>query len=299
MRLTEIETEENLKLNAPVLEEEVELIDYLRVIWKRRKLILIGTLFCVAVAGIVSSLLPPVYEATAQIRIGRVWDKEIENPYLTKDLIGSDAFLARVIKQLNLPTTPYKIKKAKTIEIEVLEGGAAGQKVPLLLDIRTHSHDPQQAVDIANTVSRLLIEDHQRRFEEKLKEYQAYEKETARQVARVEEQITDLEGLIKKQSLNPSVNAPSVILLQAQLEQKNVQLLNFQKELKDTRINNISSIVTENTQLVGPPVLPNDHVNSRVKLNMAVAGVLGLFTILILAFFLEYLERVWIREGRA
>lgn len=277
-------------------EGEVELIDYLRVIHNRRKMIISVTVIAVFTAGIVSLFLPPRYEASAQIRIGRVWDKEIENPYLVSEVVGSDAFLARVIEHLNLSTTPYKMKKDKVIEAQVLEGGAMGQKLPLLLSIHTHSTDPQRAVAIGNTVSRFLIEEHQRRFEEKLTQYQIYEKDLEREVTRIDTEITDLEKMIKAQQLRPSVNAPSVILLQAQLEQKNVQLLNFKKELKDTKINNTSSIITENTKLVAPPVLPVDHVNPNTKLIISVAGTLALFITLVMSFFLEYLDKIRLRE---
>lgn len=260
-------------------------------------LIVLGTFFSIIVAGGISFILPPVYEASAQVRIGRVWDKDMENPYLTKEMVGSDAFLNRVIGQLNLPTTPYQMKKRKTVEVDVLEGGAVGQKFPLLLGIRVRSNDPQQAMDISNMVSHLLIEEHQRRFDEKLKEYVNYEKEMEREVSRIEEQITDLDKMIKKQLLNPSVNAPSVILLQAQLEQKTAQLLGFKKELRDTRINNSSSLVTESSKLIAPPVLPTDQINPRIKLNMAMAGMLGFFTSLLIGFFLGYLEKVRIQES--
>ncbi|MGB3940167.1 MAG: Wzz/FepE/Etk N-terminal domain-containing protein [Candidatus Manganitrophaceae bacterium] len=277
---------------APGVDEEIELIDYLRVLWKRRKLILLGTVLSVVVAGVISLFLPPVYEATAQIRIGRVWDKEVENPYLASALVGSDAFLMKVIDRVHLPITPYQMKKQKIIEMAVFEGGVAGQKLPVLLNVLIRSPKPQEAVDIGNTVAGLLVEEHQKRFEERLKEYRAYENDLEREVPRIEGQIHDLEGLIKKQSLTSTMNAPSVILLQAQLEQKSVQLLTFKKELKEVRINNASSMATENTKLVAPPVLPKEHVSPKINLNMAVAGVLGLFGTLMLSFFLEYLERV-------
>lgn len=275
--------------------EGVELIDYLRIIWKRRRVIIFGTLLSVITGGVVSLFLPPRYEASAQIRIGRVWDKEVDNPYLVSEFINSDAFLARVVDRLNLSLSPYELKKERTIDISVLEGGA-GQKLPLLLLIRTHYDDPQKAVDIANVVSSLLIEEHQLKFEEKLREYETYEKELSQETARIEQQIVDLEGLIKKQAINPQVNAPSVILLQAQLEQKSAQLLNFKKELMTTKINNNSSIATENSKLIAPPVLPKNHVNPKTLLNMAVAGGGGFFISLVSAFFLEYLERARIRK---
>jgi len=43
-------------------EKEIELIDYLNVIWKRKWIIIIGTISCMIVAGTVSFILKPVYE---------------------------------------------------------------------------------------------------------------------------------------------------------------------------------------------------------------------------------------------
>ena len=59
-------------------EEEVELYDYLKVISKRKWLIIAGTLVCVFIAGIVSLLLPKVYETTLNLKIGKVWDNPVE-----------------------------------------------------------------------------------------------------------------------------------------------------------------------------------------------------------------------------
>lgn len=272
--------------------EEVELIDYLRVIWQRRKFILLGTLIPVIIVGVVSAAMTPLYEATTQIRIGRVWDKEIENPYFVSELITSDAFLNKVVQKLNPSVTPYELKQNKMIDVQVVEGGTSGPRVPILLSIKTRAHEPKDAVDFGNMIADLLVEQQYRRFDERLQQYLSYEKDLEGQVDRMEEQINVLEKLLQKQSLSPTVNAPAVILLQAQLEQKNVQLLSFKKELKETKVNNLSSIVTESTKIISPPVLPKNHINPRGKFNMAVAGALALFLSIMLAFFLEYLKQV-------
>lgn len=292
-------SEEEVGIVQAAGEDQIELIDYLRVVWKRRKLIFLGTALSILIAGGITLFMPPRYEATAQIRIGRVWDKDIENPYLASELIMSDSFLTKVIQKLSLNITPYKMKDKKIIEVRLLEGGTVvGQKLPVLVSVQTHSHDPQEAVDLGRAVGEFVIEEHRGRFQERLKEYQSYEKDLEREVTRIEGQLNDLEVFIKKQSLNPTVSAPSVILLQAQLEQKSAQLLNFKKELKDARINNSSSMVTEETKLIAPPVLPKEPVNLRIKLTMAVVGAVSLLATLILSFFLEYLEQVRIRELR-
>ena len=45
-------------------EDNVELIDYLRVIWKRKVLIIGATFVSIIAAGVLSFLLPKVYEAS-------------------------------------------------------------------------------------------------------------------------------------------------------------------------------------------------------------------------------------------
>lgn len=276
--------------------DEIELIDLLRVIWSWRKFILLIPLILMMLAGAVTQLLPEKYETTALIQIGRVWEKEIENPHLTREWMQSDDFFAQVIDKLKLETTPSQMKLNKMIQSEVLESGPSGKKVSVLLSLRVHAETPQQPVEIAQAVADLLIEKHQSRFNERLHEYQNYEEGLSNTVSRIERAIIELELLIKKQQMAPVVNAPSVILLQSQLEQKNVQLLGFKRELKDTRINNNSKIMTENTRLIAVPIIPTNPVGPRVLLFISVAGVLGLFSALILAFFLDYLKQARSRE---
>jgi len=51
-------------------EDEVQLIDYLRVIWKWKWLIILGTFLCMVVAGVVSFTMPKIYEVSMTIEPG-------------------------------------------------------------------------------------------------------------------------------------------------------------------------------------------------------------------------------------
>ena len=52
-------------------EDTVELIDYLRVIWKRKILIIVGTLVCIVAGGVMTLRLPVTYHAEVLMRIGK------------------------------------------------------------------------------------------------------------------------------------------------------------------------------------------------------------------------------------
>ena len=51
-------------------DDEVQLIDYLRVIWKWKWLIILGTFVCMVVAGVVSFNMPKIYEVSMAIEPG-------------------------------------------------------------------------------------------------------------------------------------------------------------------------------------------------------------------------------------
>ena len=64
-------------------DDEIQLIDYLRVIWKWKWLIILGTLVCMVVAAAVSFNMPKVYEVSIAIEAGIIGvDKEGKFIYL-------------------------------------------------------------------------------------------------------------------------------------------------------------------------------------------------------------------------
>jgi LPS O-antigen subunit length determinant protein (WzzB/FepE family) len=76
-------------------EEEIELIDIFRILWKRRKLILLGTLLLTIGAAGISLLLPKVYEVSTiePARIGS--DRVIEAEAIKSILESYDDVIRR------------------------------------------------------------------------------------------------------------------------------------------------------------------------------------------------------------
>jgi len=80
-------------------EDEINLIDYLRVIWKWKWLIIGGTLICAVVAGVISPEMPKTYEVTMAIEPGIV-DVGIrsDSPANISSKIGEEVYNARIVK---------------------------------------------------------------------------------------------------------------------------------------------------------------------------------------------------------
>lgn len=86
--------------------DEVELIEYLKVIWKRKYLILVGTVICAMAAGVVSILVPKTYRIETVIQPGVVKIDEggnkiyIDSPKNIKSMIDSGKFTNDILNSL-------------------------------------------------------------------------------------------------------------------------------------------------------------------------------------------------------
>jgi capsular polysaccharide biosynthesis protein len=79
-------------------ENEVELMDYLQVIWKRKWIIIIPTLICMIAAGVVSFILPRVWEIDALIRPGKFFI-QTEDGLLEEVVVGDRTQITDRINQ--------------------------------------------------------------------------------------------------------------------------------------------------------------------------------------------------------
>jgi len=274
---------------------DIELIDYLRILWGRRWLIIVGVVGLMVAAGGVSLLIPEVYETTLQLRIGRVWETPIEDPYEVASVMNSDSFLNRLREAVGLDKSVHDMRRAKVIVAETLLGRTR-DKHHILVNLAARGRSPKEAVELAQKAAKLIVDDHKVTFDEMMVENVRYEKDLERQINEVRSGIDKLNALLETHQKQSQVDAPAVILLQAQVEQKEIHLHTIAREARDIRIQNTSKIHTEDTLVANPPVLPEKPVKPKVALNIALAGLLGVIFMPLLAFFLDYLNRVRLRD---
>jgi uncharacterized protein involved in exopolysaccharide biosynthesis len=92
-------------------EDEVELIDYINVLKRKKWMIIIGTLAFMIVAGVLSFLIKPVYEIDAIIQPGKLWVETqggsitqviVEDPQQIADKVQHRSFDSLIAKDLNI-----------------------------------------------------------------------------------------------------------------------------------------------------------------------------------------------------
>ncbi len=272
-------------------EDPLEFIDFLRVVWRQRLLIIVGLLVCGGLGAVVGLCLPKVYATSFNLLNGKVWEKPIGNVYRVAEIINGEPFLDAVRARASLPKSARRLKADGDIVARAIEGRKTpGGDPAVLVRVVSRGSSPEEALKAANAVADLIIEDHKGRYDQILAEYSRYQTEIEAQVAAIEREIEQLSSDVKQQRTGPDVKAPAVILLQAQLEQKHTQLLAFLRELRNVKLNNTCREFTENTSVLYPPVRPVEPVNLKVAQTTVIGVVAGFVPVLLLAFLVNYIK---------
>jgi capsular polysaccharide biosynthesis protein len=105
-------------------EDEIQLIDYLNVIWKRKWLIIIPTFFCVVLTGIISFLLPKIWEIDAIIQPskflvqtgeGKYEEVMVIDPKQIAGQINQASYNQLIAAELNLDIRTFPKLKAENL----------------------------------------------------------------------------------------------------------------------------------------------------------------------------------------
>ncbi len=132
-------------------EDTIELVDFLRVIWKRKRLIIVGTLACMVTAGVLSFLLPQVYRVYSVVEIGTVVRGDevvpIEDPNDTKTKIKK-AYSFKVMEELKIPEHEFP-----GLEVDNPKGTR-------IIEISTEAKDINQALNVLEKANILILNDH-------------------------------------------------------------------------------------------------------------------------------------------
>ena len=298
-------------------EDNIELIDYIRTINKRKILIIVGTLVCI-VGGVVMDSrqsLPSVYHSDAILRISsrvELGPSPSDLSSFTSALVSSDNLVGIAS---SIPTMfGQNIKKVSgfNLEAKVIEGttmiritlkGPDGRTEKFhkeLINNIIHEHREITKTSISHVEN---IIDNLKTKVEKFMVGIAVTEEKLQKARSMEKEIRN--DLSKAKT--SMINAKSVDIDIALLKIANDKVFNLENELKGGRsrlgalqkqlityqtfLSNLKGYETELIEKV-----ENSTINPKRKRVLLVAGIAGLIISLSLAFFVEYLENVKKRQ---
>ena len=317
--------------------EEIGLMDYVKVLLKRKWLILAVFLGAAIVAGIFSFILPKVYKIDTSLEVGQVAGGVVENPGQVVEKIKGDVYGIFVREKLGIPEIEYQ--KIKT----------ENPKDTRLIKMAIESASPPKAKNILEEINNLILAEHQEKIkvkkglieqdikttEGKIKLTESDIERTKNKMKPIDSDIERIENKIvfaeeEKKNLEAKIEALEKVLVYEQtpgtqfalfdtkekLANKKQEIENLYLTINSLRkskedlmiqinslkenIENLNAQINalkaslddiKPTKIVKSPTVSGSPIKPRIKLNIVIAAVLGLFVGVFLAFFQEWWEK--------
>jgi len=288
-------------------EDTIELIDYLRVVWKYRYLIVIGVVLCATVVAAWSFSLQKVYrvstilEVNPRAGIGLLAKLQEEQLHL-KPLIDSPSIITASVNagMFNSQLRDKLKQNLKTFTIPNLSFKASNPKNTNMIRISYETADIKMGETIIECLNKFIIERYQKEvdrvrdrillLEEKIKKNcKARMDAISNQIKLIDNTIAQ-KGKDKKEVRIEDLSG--LILLSGSLRDS---LLKEEKMLLETEerfLEAKASYGNEALKIIQKPTSSSRPIQPKIKLNILLACVVGLFLSVFLAFFIEYIRKV-------
>lgn len=239
-------------------EYEVELIDYLRVIWKGKWIILASLVIALVVTASIMWTRPNEYAGTVNYRL-----YESLSGLLAPDIQKLQHAIEAIDTSSLEEGITLKMKSSEDLVQVTLSGAVPTGSLLEGLDWLTSQVHNQLTTQLGEEKSRAYTES-----ELKIEQME-------RQITLLEDRMT---AIISPDDLRLPYLAEKIIDLEALLVEEQVKLETLQK-IDDDDLFTLETVGQSSIAKIGP----------NREMSLAVAGVLGLFCGVLLAFFIHYL----------
>ena len=222
--------------------EEIDLMDYVKVILKRKWLILAVFFGAAIVAGVFSFLMPKVYKIDTSLEVGQIAGEAVEVPGQVVEKIKSDVYGIFVREKLQIPEEKYP-----KIKIE-------NPKDTNLITLVIESAKPPESKNILEAINNLILAEHQEKIktkkeligqdikttEDKIKLVESDIEKTKNKTQPIDEDIKRIENKInnaeeEKSNLEAKVEALEKILVYEQTPGTQFALFDTKEKLANKK----------------------------------------------------------------
>jgi len=317
--------------------EEINLMDYVKVILKRKKTILFWFFGLAIIAGVLSFALPKVYEIDTALEVGILEkasgtnrEQLIESPTQLIGKIDGDVYGIRVREDLKISEVEWP--KIKT----------ENPKDTNLVSISIESKETEKSENILKEINKLILEEHENIINVKEDLFEKRIVTAENKIESIEEDIIIVQNKIKplendiermnnkiesaereKESLKEKVSSLEQQLIQYALFNAKQELANKEDNIENlylsinslyrtiedynSKVNSLERTIDDynstidslnaslasirETRVVKDPTVSESPIKPKKKLNIAIAGILGLFIGVFVAFGKEWWEK--------
>ena len=145
--------------------EEIDLREYIKVLWNRKWSIVIIFSIAAVFAAVISLITPPTFEASSLVEIGKIKGENIQSVNEIKSVFEKEAVLKKLRNNLKDPLNLTKDIKTNTIKsmfsIKEVENGEEGAHY---IQISGKAKTPKNSVIVTNEVVNNLLSYHDTKF---------------------------------------------------------------------------------------------------------------------------------------
>jgi hypothetical protein len=285
-------------LRRMVEEHRVELIDYLDVFWRWKWLIVLGALGCALVTGLITWQMPGTYRIKSIIDtgdLGEARDKDVE----------------RLVTRLKARGAVRGVKAPSGLTAQFTK--------PSLIELGIETQSPGEAVKDLERTSAGVIDDlntllkaQREEIEANIRAVRARIDQTEGEMRLRERRVADLRRSLERlhqartAALRRTEDPAGVLVfvrLSDEITEKEAALVELERQVtivgpaQRRELEVQAKALAEKTaalrpaQVLAAPDIPRVPIRPRLKLNVAVSLVAGVFGSVALAFFLEYLRQ--------
>lgn len=270
------------------MEDEIDLRDIIRVLWKRRRLIIGIFMAAVLVAGVISLSMPSVYRISSIFTGGNFDDPVYTSQASIKNIMLSDEFVQGVFEQIRPNATESEFQSFKnSIDVEPMKGSDR------LVEISVETKNKQEGIKIVE----MMIQHYANRSEDsynRQKEILSDQlDDTMRRLDAIDREMNQTQELFPGM---PELSISSGVEGDLQFSRALYRLESMQTRrsaLIDRRLELQKQLVMiRNLEVVLPATEPISPIGPRKVLIVAVAGMLGLMVGIFAAFLREWQGRL-------
>jgi capsular polysaccharide biosynthesis protein len=269
-----------------IQEEEIDLREYINVLLKRKSIIILIFLIAVITAAIVSYfVLSPVYQSSEVFSVAKIDGRAVINITEAIEIMKSDVVLDEVINRMGLEGTLTLGQLKSRITTESLKGTN-------FIKVSVEHDTPEKAKSWVENIIEVFIKQNQAEYQERVKLLEDRLKVLEEQIAEFGKNILEIEKSKKiiaaTEELSEGERQFQIsLLLNSSITERSL----YNNLTKQANNLNASLKSCEDFKIINYAQLPAMPIKPNKKLNILIAGVLGLFVGVFVAFFLEFWQK--------
>jgi len=253
--------------------DEIDLRDLILVLWNYRKLVVGIFIVSLLIGAVVAFAITPVYQVKAKISLGNYAvdpdsGKPLMTPETAREILLSSDFQEEAWGSEN---------NAGALDITPVENTN-------ILQFTFETSEPQRGVDLLNKLIAHFEDKTEEQYEQSIEILNNDLQSTEGELQEINKSIAHTRKLLENTSASQLQQTGLLDILSRFLEQRDK--LSERKLETEQKLNNIEKMeVLEKPEATSSPVRPNK------KLNIVVAGMLGLMVGVFGAFIVDYFRR--------